>query len=216
MVMQRNGAAARRKEYYQILELLQQKKIPKSYPQADEKQQLPEDSLQIRGQILGLCGYCLLSYDWLEPLAQWIGARKCLEIMCGSGALSKGLQDCGVDIRATDDYSWDKAHSTAWFRNTWTQVEQLTALQAIEQYGGESELILCSWPFVNDDCYEALLKMRQVNPAAQMIFIGEWRGGTASSKFFDAAKMVESDSFAHAVANFKCIYGVQDRPYLVK
>ena len=65
MVMQRNGAAARRKEYYQILELLQQKKIPKSYPQADEKQQLPEDSLQLRSQILGLCGYCLLSYDWL-------------------------------------------------------------------------------------------------------------------------------------------------------
>ena len=89
-------------------------------------------------------------------------------------------------------------------------------MQAIEQYGGESELILCSWPFVNDDCYEALLKMRQVNPAAQMIFIGEWRGGTASSKFFDAAKMVESDSFAPAVAHFKCIYGVQDRPYLVK
>ena len=48
MVMQRNGAAARRKEYYQILELLQQKKIPKSYPQADEKQQLPEEDVYKR------------------------------------------------------------------------------------------------------------------------------------------------------------------------
>lgn len=214
--LQQSGAAARRKQYYQILELLQQKQLPQSYPEADAQHQLPPDSLQIRSQLLGLCGYCLLAYDWLQPLAAWIGARKCLEIMCGSGALSKGLQDCGVSVRATDDFSWDKEHTTDWFRNGWTKLEEMPALQAIETYGRDVDFIICSWPFLSEDCYQALLKMREVNPAACMIFIGEWRGATASDSFFDVAEIVEDTTFQQAVANFKSIYQVQDRPYLIR
>ena len=205
-----------RKQYYQILNQLQQREIPEAYPPADGQHQLKEESLQIRGQLLSVCGYCLLAYEWLRPLAAWIGNRKCLEIMCGSGALSYGLQSCGVDIRATDDFSWDKEHSTAWFRNGWTTLEELPALDAIETYGREVSFVICSWPFLSEDCYHALIKMREVNPDAQMIFIGEWRGGTASDSFFDAAELVEDGAFAEAVSQFKRIYGVRDWPYLVK
>ena len=85
-----NSIAAKRKAYYQILELLQQKKIPECYPDAEPGgHQLGRESLNIRSQLQGLCGYCLLAYDWIGPLAEWIGQRKCLEIMCGSGALSR-------------------------------------------------------------------------------------------------------------------------------
>ena len=58
--------------------------------------------------------------------------------------------------------------------------------------------------------------MRDVNPAACMIFIGEWRGATASDSFFDAAEIVEDAAFQQAVENFKSIYQVQDRPYLIR
>ena len=49
-----------------------------------------------------------------------------------------------------------------------------------------------------------------------MIFIGEWRGATASDSFFDAAEIVEDAAFQQAVENFKSIYQVQDRPYLIR
>lgn len=205
-----------RKQYYEILSLLQQKKIPEAFPSADENHQLREESLQIRSQLLSVCGYCLLAYEWLKPLAKWIGDRRCLEIMCGSGALSYGLQHCGVDIRATDDFSWDREHSTAWFRNGWTNLEELSAIDAIEKYGREITFLICSWPFLSEDCYHALQKMREVNPASRMIFIGEWRGGTASDNFFDAAEIVEDITFTKAISNFKRIYGVCDWPYLIK
>lgn len=209
------SAAAQRRAYAEIVRLLQQKELPQSYPAADGDHQLGPESLQFRGEIMGLCGYCLLSYDWLRPLAEWIGPRRCLEIMCGSGALSYGLWRCGVEIRATDDLSWSKTHAVSWFSQAWTEIEPLAACAAIERYGAQSELVICAWPFLSEDCYQALLKMREVNPAAQMIFIGEWRGASASDSFFDAARPVESEDFQRAVANFKRVYSVRDWPYLL-
>lgn len=212
-----NSIAAKRKAYYHILELLQQKKIPESYPNTESGgHQLGQESLNIRSQLQGLCGYCLLAYDWIRPLAEWIGQRKCLEIMCGSGALSKALQNCGVDIKATDDYSWNDNHAVPWFRDSWTEIEQLNALQAIEIYGAEVDLVICSWPFLSDDCYRALLKMREVNPAATMLYIGEWYGATASDAFFKAAQVVVEDAFIQAIKNFKSFYDIHDWPYLVR
>ena len=212
-----NSIAAKRKAYYQILELLQEKKIPECYPDAEPGgHQLGRESLNIRSQLQGLCGYCLLAYDWIGPLAEWIGQRKCLEIMCGSGALSKALQNCGVDMKATDDFSWNDNHAVPWFRDSWTEIEQLNALQAIETYGAEVDLVVCSWPFLSDDCYHALLKMREVNPAATMLYIGEWYGATASDAFFKAARVMKDDAFAQAIKNFKSFYDIHDWPYLIK
>lgn len=212
-----SGVAAKRKLYYQILEQLRQKKIPEAYPAAEAGgHQLGRESLEIRSQLQGLCGYCLLAYDWIRPLAEWIGQRRCLEIMCGSGALSKALQNCGVNIRATDDFSWKDNHAVPWFSDPWTDIEQLNALQALEKYGAEMDLIVCSWPFMSDDCYHALLKMREINRSATMLYIGEWRGATASAAFFEAAQVVQEEAFEQAIQNFKSIYDIHDWPYLIR
>lgn len=200
------------KTYRNIINLLQQKEIPETWPEA-----VHTKPSAIREEIIGYCGYCLLSYDWIRPFAQWIGKRTCLEIMCGSGSLSKSLQNCGVDIKATDDHSWNQEHATAWFIDSWTDIEQVGAVEAIAQYGSTVDFIICSWPFMSEDCYEALLKMREVNPNCSMIYIGEWRGGaTASDSFFAEAQCIQDHGFEEAVQNFKAIYGKQDRPYLLK
>jgi hypothetical protein len=217
MIKKTETASAKRKAYYEILEQLQQKQIPAAYPAAEAGgHQLGRESLNMRSQLQGLCGYCLLAYDWIQPLADWIGNRACLEIMCGSGALSKALQDCGVNIRATDDFSWDENHAVPWFRDPWTEITQMNAIQAIEAYGKEVDFVVCSWPFLSEDCYHALQKMREVNPTAKMIFIGEWCGATASDAFFAAAQVVEAPDFQEAVRNFKSLYGIRDYPYLLR
>lgn len=207
-----NRASYKMQELRAILDLLQQKEIPETWPSL-----IRTKPLTIREEIIGYCGYCLLSYHWIRPLSQWIGDKKCLEIMCGSGALSKSLQNCGVDIIATDDHSWDKEHAISWFVDAWTNIEQRNAVEAIEQYGRTVDFIICSWPFKSEDCYNALHKMREVNPCAIMIYIGEWCGGaTASESFFAAAQCLHDVAFEAAVQNFISFYGIYDKPYLIK
>lgn len=208
--------------YQPILELLKNHQIPESYPEADRypflfgERSLDEGSLFVRDEVIRLCGYCFLSYDWVRPLAAWIGTRRCMEIMCGSGALSFALRSCGVKIHATDNFSWER-QDPLWFQNPWIEVEQIDCLQAIEKYGRETDLLLCSWPYMDDTCYQALLKMREVNPGMKMIYIGELENGaTASDKFFDTMDVVDDASFYTAVAQFRSAYTLHDRPLLLK
>lgn len=206
--------------YGQILEQLRHHEIPESYPVADHKshlfgeQSLDEGSLLIRDEVIRLCGYCWLSYNWIRPLAQWIGSRRCLEIMCGSGALSYALQTCGVQIIATDNFSW-RENTSCWFEHPWADIQQLDCLDAIRTYGPQTDLVICSWPYMDDTCYHALLEMRKANPAAQMLYIGEPAGGaTASKAFFEAVVPVDDEGFQEAVREFRSAFMLKDQPML--
>lgn len=209
-------------QYAPIFEQLKNHQIPDSYIEVElqspfiPKKSLNEGSLFFRDEFIRLCGYCFLSYNWIRPLAAWIGDRRCLEIMCGSGALSFALQSCGTSIIATDDHSWAKNYPD-WFQTPWPEIEKLNCLQAIEKYGRQTDLLLCSWPYRDDACYQALLKMREVNPSMKMIYIGEPAGqATASDRFFDAMEEVNDDSFYQAVAGFLPAYTIHDAPMLIK
>jgi len=203
--------------YGPIIELLKQKQIPETYPEPELRDTLTFfpgiSSLYARDKIIQNSCFCLLAKDWIEPLADWIGKRKCLEIMCGSGALSKSLQDCSIDIHATDNFSWKYSNN-----QLWTIIENLDAVTAIEQYGKEVDIIICSWPpYQEPAAYNALLKMREINPNAVMIYIGEPPGGcTADDNFFEIAQYVQDESFDTAIRNFKSIWGIHDHPYLIK
>ena len=69
--------------YGPILEQLRRHEIPESYPEADGSSSLfgahslDEGSLLIRDEGIHLCGFCWLSYNWIRPLAHWIGSRRC-------------------------------------------------------------------------------------------------------------------------------------------
>lgn len=59
--------------------------------------------------------------------------------------------------------------------------------------------------------------MREVNPDATMIYIGEWYGGaTASDLFFETANCIDDDSFDIATKNYFSFFGIHDHPYLIK
>ena len=206
--------------YGPILEQLRHHKIPEAYPEADHypflygEQSLDEGSLLIHDEVIRLCGYCWLSYNWIHPLARWIGSRRCLEIMCGSGALSYALRTCGVQAIATDNFSWKKNFG-GWYERPWTEIKQMDCLEAIRVYGPQTDLVVCSWPYMDDTCYHALLEMRKVNPAAQMLYIGEPAGGaTASKAFFDAVTPVADEGFQAAVEGFRSAYMLKDMPML--
>lgn len=160
----------------QIVESLQNKKIPDKYPEIILK------SFAIRSIIIELQGFCIVDKQWTKKLSAWIGNRKCLEIMAGKGTISKALQDNGVNIIATDDYSWKGSFN---FDNLFTDVEKIDCLSAIEKYK-DRDIIIMSWAYMDDTSYWVVQKLKTINPNAILISIGEGYGGcTDSCEFFD-------------------------------
>ena len=99
--------------------------------------------------------------------------------MCGSGARSYALQACGVQLIATDNFSWQE-NASFWYEHPWTDIQLMDCLEAIREYGSRTDLVICSWPYMDDTCYQALLEMRRAIPVAQMLYIGEPAGGATA------------------------------------
>lgn len=123
--------------------------------------------------------YALVDKTWTKELAEWIGNKRCLEVMAGAGWLSKALAEHGVQIIATDDYSWFDGHKK--INHVYT-VENLDAVSSIQKYGNQVDILIMSWPPYSDNrAYKAMQEWGQLNT---IIYIGEGYGGcTADDNF---------------------------------
>jgi len=206
-----------------IKQQLLKKEIPESYPE-DISRMIPIEMMILnrdieRNNFIDLSSFALVSNRWVKPLAEYIGNKKCLEIMAGRGVLSKALSECGVDIIATDNFSWtwrnnDKEKGSLTQEQLWFHVENLDNIQAIEKYGKDMEYIICSWPdYSANYMYKALLKMREVNPNCKLIYIGEGYGGcTADDDFHESFEIIKDDIIFNNIAEkFQRWWGIRDR-----
>lgn len=203
--------------YIENIAMLKHHTIPAAYPGVSEESShtLGKESLIFRDLITSLSGCVFLSYEWIKPLARWIGPKKCLEIMAGSGSLSYGLQQCGVDIIATDDYSYGNVQKKWFDNNQWVDVKKVECVEAIKQFGQERDIVLCAWPEQTDRAYYSLLKMREINPKAMMIYIGEFYGATADENFMRTVKLVNDEQFEEIIKKYKRCYGIYDNLFLI-
>jgi len=87
--------------------------------------------------------YCFYSRELITALAAMIGSRSCLEIGAGDGTLTRFLQKQGVQVTATDNYSWSQAVKYP----EW--VIKLDAREALRNY--LPEVVICSWPPSQND-----------------------------------------------------------------
>ena len=88
--------------------------------------------------------YCFYTDKLIKHLKKIIGNKKTLEIAAGDGTLKRFLRNEGVDIVATDNYSWDSFVTY----NT-DDVENMSAVDALKKYN--PEIVICSWaPPVNN------------------------------------------------------------------
>ncbi len=81
--------------------------------------------------------YCFYSRKLVRDLAALIDGRSTLEVAAGDGTLSRFLRAEGVEITATDDYSWSAVAFPS-------EVEKLDAKAALKRY--RPEVVICSWP----------------------------------------------------------------------
>jgi hypothetical protein len=203
-------------EIENIMDQIQNKQIPKEYPKYMFDMRYIS-SYPLRSAVIERMGFVLLSEKWLKPLAGWIGNRRCLEVMSGTGSLSYGLKQYGVNIKATDNFSWGKENPKAKFNNYWTDIENIDAIEAVNKYGKDTDIIIMSWAYMDDIAYRVLQAMREVNPNCVMIYIGEWEGGcTADDSFFESLIGIEDDKFDEAVSGLQRWDGIHDFAYLIK
>jgi hypothetical protein len=83
--------------------------------------------------------YCFYSRELVAGLRELIDGRPAVEIAAGDGTLSRFLRADGVDVVATDDYSWQK---TA--REQVGDVVEQDAVHALRERA--PRVVVCSWP----------------------------------------------------------------------
>ena len=184
--------------------------IPETYP-IEVSACSDLDLFKYRNRLIKAGSFSLVSYDWVRKLKETIiKDSKCLEIMAGSGMLAKALKDVGCDVIATDNKSWkfinrDEREDRTWFDNPFTDVEELDCIDAIEKYGKDVDFVIVSWAYMDDTCYRALLKMREVNPECLMIYIGEYGDCCADENFTQAAESFDLSWFEYKTEGKKRI-----------
>ena len=199
-----------------IEKMVENKQIPECYPN-EMINNWSIDCFKRRDKFVEIVGFPLLSLNWIKPLAKWIKNRKCLEIMAGTGALTFALKQQSIDIFATDNFSWDGMNNWNHNQNYWTDIENIDCVEAIEKYGRDIDIIVCSWAYMDDTLYRALLKMREINPDCLLIYIGEGMGGcTADDDFFNTIQEIDDDNFNKAIINYQKWRGLHDEIRLGK
>lgn len=129
-------------------------------------------------------GFTLYSKEDLDKIAKFLNDKKVLEVLSGCGFLAKELKIRGVNIIATDDFSW---HDDGWIDWTKDNIICLDACEAIEKYKDWADIIIMAWPPYedNNDIGSKVLKLC-IQYNIPLLYQGEWDGGNcASEEFFN-------------------------------
>lgn len=181
------------------LSLYQKKEIPET---------LTNDELKnygiLRTPVARCSGLPLLTKQWIKMLADYIGRGRCLEVCSGLGALSKSLQDCGIDIICTnllhnDVYAFDYKKP----ENRWTHVEKMDCFDAVKLYGSNVDFMIGSWIEVNksDRDFDLYKCFKEQNPNGKFIMIGLINGGF-STNFMSASKLTDTHIWSNINKHF--------------
>lgn len=164
----------------------------------------------VRDNMVEISAYCLISKDWIRELVPMLQGKKCLEIMSGSGMLSKALQEEGISVIATDSKKWN-------FKSYWCEVEKLDANDAIDKYIKDMDYIICSWvPYASEAGTNALLAMRKLKPDCRMIYIGEMAGCCGTENFADICEIEDNAFIRNANRKFKQWGGLHDQIFILR
>lgn len=176
-----------------LINLLKEKKIPEKNNDLFQKVlRKTYDSIEINK----FGGYTMLSEDWIDDFAQWIGDRSVLEIGAGIGALAFELQKRNVDITPIDNRSWDRFN---WKEKedlfTWTQVFIEDYFAVASKYT-DKEIIILSYPVQGEYSYNILRFIRMMNPNSLIVFIGPFNKDYTSEEFINEVVEIEDEQFS--------------------
>ena len=204
-------------ELCKVLDCIFDKKIIEEFPESfsdnayftyGEKTHSMSILLDLRWEYIYNAGYGVITKPFADNLATYLKGKKCLEIMAGKAVISKALRDRGIDIIATDNFSWHDKRIT---NDTWTEVENIEAGDAIRKYN-DVDVIIASWMPLDVRGKRLARMIRKYNPNVQIISIEE--DCTANETWYDRVEYIDDNMFADVYTSYKSWFGVHDRPML--
>ena len=146
----------------------------------------------------------LVTTEFADELAKFLKGKKVLEVMAGAGYLAHELHARGVDIIATDNFSWGIRPYNDF------PIENLTAGEAIKKYSNV-DYILVSWIPMDDSATELIKAVKKYCPKTPILHIGEGDGGcTGNEYFFDNVKVIEDPKLFPAQSSYERFSGIHD------
>ena len=160
--------------------------------------------------------YCKPSWDWIDPLSNYLKNKKVLDTMTGNGLIPLCLKHRGVDIDACDRAT-GKNNKYTTFR-AWDYPimpgEDYIIGQAVNEIIYDTLLLI--WPEYDGDGSDKIIcdNFLVTNPNGEIIFIGENEGGCTGSKdFFEA---YELEYFEDIGQHYISSWGIYDGIFKVK
>jgi len=165
----------------QYMEYIRKYEIPPEPPY------MPRDSLyaeldhyKARDECTSRGLWTVIADTWVAQLAEWIGERKCVEVMAGAGWLAKALQNHNVDVWPTDNYSWNQRHSKMQFLTGVTQTNATAAVKSAK----DAEILIVSWPPYGGTAI--VYACNEWDDRGYIVYIGEKQWGcNAPDSFFE-------------------------------
>lgn len=171
-----------------FIKTVQEGNIPECFPCELENKYGRSESLLFGYKARDSCTkvgmWAIITKQWTKKLAKWIGNRKCLEVMSGAGFLAKALKEHGVDIIATDDFSWAKDQHRD--MKLVCEVENIEGKEAVEKYSNR-DILIVSWPPYQGNHINLICD--EWGNSKPIIYIGEGEWGCcANDDFFSNYK----------------------------
>lgn len=126
---------------------------------------------------IGIWGPCWK--DFCKQLSLYFNNKKVLEVGCGNGLLSLGLEYYNTNIIPTS--SKNRGYNTDVKLNN--KIEYIDAKDAINKYKSDINYILISWPPYEDPLLEYVFDL-SIKYNKKLIYIGESEYGCTGSESF--------------------------------
>lgn len=162
--------------------------------------------------------YGMWSYtnsSFTNALSHYLKGAPVLEVMAGNGYISKGLRNSNPHemIYTTDSLDWVKENETG--KHPVTNVEKLSALDALEKYGHDVDYVIMSWaPDKGEQDWELLQHLRADYPELKLLVIGEKNVATNSSTFWHNAHLLQPDDLKEVNQYLKSFDLIDEQIYL--
>lgn len=149
------------------------------------------------GQPVGV--YWRPNAQFISELISFLAGRRVLEVFAGNGYLASLLKDKGIDVKATSILTSMDAHAI----KVYCDVENIDAVQAVNKYGADRDVLVICWPTVTNQVLKAI---QLWGAERDIVYIGEVTdhqenhlGGCATDEFFES--IVVRKAFEHYQGN---------------
>ena len=143
------------------------------------------------------CGFTSVTMGWVRELVKQLSQNiskfpediNILEICSGIGCLAKALNDCGVNVIATD--SFKDEHILHHKEDIFIPIQVIDMYKALEKYYKDVDFVLCAWPRNELNLVKFMKRMYELKPSLSLIYVGDSVNGCcANVRFFNAVKQI--------------------------